>query len=38
MGAAQLNSDLSDSQITSVVAFLHTLTGRYRDHLVGDAQ
>jgi cytochrome c peroxidase len=38
MGAAQLNSDLSDSQITAVVAFLHTLTGRYRDHLVGDAE
>jgi len=38
MGAAQLNSDLSDSQISSVVAFLHTLTGRYRDHLVGDAE
>jgi hypothetical protein len=33
-----LNSDLSDSQITSVVAFLHTLTGRYRGHLVGDAE
>jgi len=38
MGAAQLNSDLSDSQVTSVVAFLHTLTGRYRDHLVGDVE
>jgi cytochrome c peroxidase len=38
MGAAQLNSDLSDSQVTTVVAFLHTLTGRYRDHLVGAAE
>jgi cytochrome c peroxidase len=38
MGAAQLNSDLSDSQVTAVVAFLHTLTGRYRDHLVGAAE
>jgi cytochrome c peroxidase len=38
MGAAQLNSDLSDAQINSVVAFLHTLTGRYRGHLVGDAE
>jgi len=37
MGAAQLNSDLSDSEISSIVAFLHTLTGRYRGHLVGDA-
>jgi cytochrome c peroxidase len=38
MGAAQLNSDLSDSQINSVVAFLHTLTGRYRGHPVGDPE
>ncbi|HEV7442789.1 MAG TPA: hypothetical protein VGO18_09355, partial [Steroidobacteraceae bacterium] len=38
MGAAQLNADLSDSQITAVVAFLRTLTGRYRDHLVGAAE
>jgi cytochrome c peroxidase len=38
MGAAQLNSDLSDAQIGSIVAFLQTLTGRYRDHLVGDAK
>jgi cytochrome c peroxidase len=38
MGAAQLNSDLSESQISSIVAFLKTLTGRYRGHLVGDAE
>jgi cytochrome c peroxidase len=38
MGAAQLNSDLSESQISSIVAFLQTLTGRYRGHLVGDAE
>jgi cytochrome c peroxidase len=38
MGAAQLNSDLSAAQISSIVGFLQTLTGRYRGHLVGDAE
>jgi cytochrome c peroxidase len=38
MGAAQLNSDLSDEQIASLVTFLRTLTGRYRGHLVGTPQ
>jgi cytochrome c peroxidase len=38
MGAAQLNSDLSDEQIASLVRFLRTLTGRYRGHLVGTQQ
>jgi len=35
MGAAQLNSDLSDDQIRTLVAFLRTLTGRYHNHAVG---
>jgi cytochrome c peroxidase len=38
MGAAQLNSDLSDAQIGSIVAFLRTLTGCYRGRLVGTLQ
>jgi cytochrome c peroxidase len=38
MGAAQLNSDLTDEQIASLVTFLRTLTGRYRGHLVGTQQ
>jgi cytochrome c peroxidase len=36
MGAAQLNFDLSDEQITTIVAFLHTLTGNYKGHPVGE--
>jgi cytochrome c peroxidase len=35
MGAAQLNFNLSDEQITTIVAFLHTLTGNYKGHPVG---
>jgi cytochrome c peroxidase len=38
MGAAQLNSDLSDAQIATIVAFLRTLTGQYAGHLVGEKQ
>lgn len=38
MGAAQLNSDLSDAQIASIVTFLQTLTGFYNGHLVGTQQ
>jgi cytochrome c peroxidase len=38
MGAAQLNSDLSDEQIASVVAFLRTLTGNYKGRPVGERQ
>ncbi len=30
MAYAQLNRDLSDSQLSAIVAFLHTLTGTYR--------
>jgi cytochrome c peroxidase len=36
MASAQLNSDLTDAQIDSLVAFLRTLTGRYQDHPVGE--
>jgi cytochrome c peroxidase len=35
MGNAQLNSDLSDEQIASVVSFLRTLTGRYQGREIG---
>jgi cytochrome c peroxidase len=35
MGAAQLNSTLTDQQVTAIVAYLQTLTGRYRGALVG---
>ena len=34
MAAAQLNQSLSGEQIDSIVAFLGTLTGKYRDTLV----
>jgi cytochrome c peroxidase len=37
MGAAQLNTTLTDQQIKAIVAFLQTLTGRYRGVLVGIA-
>jgi cytochrome c peroxidase len=37
MGAAQLNTTLTDQQIKAIVAFLQTLTGRYRGVLVGVA-
>jgi cytochrome c peroxidase len=36
MGAAQLNSTLTDGQIVSIVAFLHTLTGNYRGRPIGE--
>jgi cytochrome c peroxidase len=36
MGAAQLNFNLSDEQIATIVAFLHTLTGNYQGHPVGE--
>jgi cytochrome c peroxidase len=36
MGAAQLNFNLSDEQITTIVAFLDTLTGNYKGHPVGE--
>jgi cytochrome c peroxidase len=35
MGLAQLNSVLTDQQVKSIVAFLHTLTGNYRGTPVG---
>ncbi|KRR10463.1 cytochrome C peroxidase [Bradyrhizobium jicamae] len=35
MGAAQLNSTLTDQQVSAIVAYLQTLTGRYRGTLVG---
>jgi len=35
MGLAQLNSTLTDRQVKSIVAYLHTLTGNYRDAPVG---
>jgi cytochrome c peroxidase len=36
MGAAQLNFNLSDEQISGIVAFLETLTGNYRGRPVGE--
>jgi cytochrome c peroxidase len=36
MGDAQLNFNLSDEQISAIVAFLHTLTGNYRGRRVGE--
>ncbi|HEY6925523.1 MAG TPA: cytochrome c peroxidase [Steroidobacteraceae bacterium] len=38
MGRAQLNSTLTDAQVDSIVAFLHTLTGVYRGKPVGEAE
>jgi cytochrome c peroxidase len=35
MGAAQLNSTLTDQQVTAIVAYLQTLTGQYRGAVVG---
>jgi len=35
MGAAQLNSTLTDQQVTAIVAYLQTLTGQYRGAYVG---
>ena len=37
MGIAQLDRVLTDQQIAAVVAFLYTLTGTYRDQIVGPA-
>jgi cytochrome c peroxidase len=37
MGVAQLNSTLTDQQVNAIVAFLQTLTGRYRGTPVGAA-
>jgi cytochrome c peroxidase len=34
MGSAQLDRDLTDQQIASLVSFLNTLTGNYRGHPV----
>lgn len=36
MGAAQLNFNLSDEQIQTIVAFLQTLTGNYKGHPIGE--
>jgi cytochrome c peroxidase len=37
MGVAQLDRELTDQQIASIVAFLNTLTGTYRGQTVGRA-
>jgi cytochrome c peroxidase len=37
MGIAQLDRALTSQQIAAIVAFLHTLTGSYRDQMVGPA-
>ena len=37
MGSAQLDRELTDQQIASIVAFLNTLTGTYRGQAVGPA-
>jgi cytochrome c peroxidase len=37
MGKAQLNTLLTDPQVTAIVAFLHSLTGIYRGKPVGAA-
>jgi cytochrome c peroxidase len=34
MAAAQIHRTLSEPQVGAIVAFLHTLTGNYRDHPV----
>jgi len=36
MGAAQLNFNLTDDQISTLVAFLGTLTGNYQGRAVGE--
>jgi cytochrome c peroxidase len=38
MAASQLDRTVSDQQVTSIVAFLQTLTGNYRDVPVGGAR
>jgi cytochrome c peroxidase len=35
MGAAQLNTDLTDQQVSAIVAYLKTLTGNFRGKAVG---
>jgi cytochrome c peroxidase len=35
MGMAQLNSALTDEQVNAIVAYLRTLTGKYRGVPVG---
>jgi cytochrome c peroxidase len=37
MGMAQLNSTLTDEQVKAIVAYLGTLTGKYRGAQVGAA-
>jgi cytochrome c peroxidase len=37
MGLAQLNSTLTDQQVKAIVAYLQTLTGKYRGVPVGAA-
>ena len=37
MGIAQLDRELTDQQISAIVAFLNTLTGTYRDNAVKPA-
>ena len=37
MGIAQLDRELTDQQITAIVAFLNTLTGTYQGQAVGPA-
>ena len=37
MGIAQLDRELTDQQIASIVAFLNTLTGTYQGQAVGPA-
>jgi cytochrome c peroxidase len=36
MAGSQLNADLSDGEVEALVAFLGSLTGRYRGRLVGE--
>jgi cytochrome c peroxidase len=37
MGAAQLNATLTDEPVSAIVAYLGTLTGKYRGAQVGAA-
>ena len=38
MGIAQLDRELTDQQISAIVAFLNTLTGTYRGEMVRPAK
>jgi cytochrome c peroxidase len=38
MGLAQLDRVLTDRQIDGIVAFLHTLTGTYKNRTIGPAK